>query len=159
MKAFGVILTIFLVFGLAMGIIACVNNDTKRYDPIYHLDKIVEGFEEIPSFEELKQFTQAKSFTAPQDQLWRFQPFVAYRELEGGGREVLVVDGKIFVLPDALMDETWVGFEWLNQPFGYIVGVFTRANGITMWLTDWIVSFFSNVDTLFPSGGMVERGG
>lgn len=157
MKALALILTTVIVFGMAMALIAKVDNTDKVYDPIQHLKAIKEGFSMIPSFEELKQFTQAKSFTAPVEQLWRFQPFVTYYVTEEGKREVLVVDGKIFVLPDSLMDQTWVGFEWFNQPLGYIVGVFIRANGITMWLTDWLVSFFGNVDVLFPSAGMVER--
>lgn len=146
MKAFGMILTIFLVFGLAMGIIACVNNENERYDPIYHLDQIVEGFKEIPSFEQLKWFTSADSFVVPSSQAWRFRGF-----------HIAETADFLVIYPDFIREQDWGVFEWLNEPMGALVSFFVRANGVTWWLTEWLVSFFKNVGVLLPSSGMVER--
>lgn len=157
MKIFTIIITVILVFGMAMAIISAVNDDGKRYDPLVHLSHVVVEFADVPSFEGLKQFTQNKSFKVSESQLWRFYPFVTMIEINGQ-KVPEVVDGMVEVLPDYFIDQDWLAFEWFNQPLGYIVGVALRTNGVVMWLTDWVVAFFSCVDSLNPVNGLVEGG-
>ena len=146
MKALAAVLTLAIVFGMAMAIIAKVDNTDKVYDPIHHLDAIQEGFDMIPSFEELTTYTSAAGFLVPRSQEWRFRGFYVAQTADF-----------IVVYPDYIKDKDWGVFEWINEPLGAIVSFFVRANAVTWWLTDWTQEFFANVDVLFPSAGMVER--
>lgn len=147
MRTFNVILTCVLVFGLAMAVVAKIDNQDERYDPIHHLAVIADGFKDIPSFDELTTYTASDAFLIPVSESWRFRGFYVAETADF-----------IVVYPDAIRNQDWGAFEWINEPLGAIVSFFVRSNAVVWWLTEWCVDFFGNVYVLFPSAGMVERG-
>ena len=142
------LVSVVIVVGLAMAIIAAAGNEDKRYDAFKHIELIAEGFQDIPSFEELKGYFVNEEFTMSSSEEWRFKGFISFDNHRGF----------ITVKPDMLRDEKWGGFEWLNEPIGVVAAFLVRVNAAIVWMGDWVSAFFTNIWLLFPQTGMVERG-
>lgn len=151
------LLVILLVFTSSMTILAFIDADgDKEYNALYHFKLIALGFSEMGEFDELRQYTRGQYFFADVNERWRFRGFYVHNG--DPDNPPTTATGQIVVLPDLIATQDWGAFEWINTPLGAVCSFFVRANGVVMWLTDWVGDFFHNVYLLYPSNGYVEKG-